>query len=65
MNNYWWGYVHTSGTIQAKRYFGKEDIAEAKASPFCARVFGPFPAMDRDDAIDTIKRTTELSDGKS
>lgn len=37
----WWGYIHTSGSLHAKRYFDKRDIEEAKESPFCARVFGP------------------------
>ena len=24
----WWGYVHTNGTIQVKRYFDKQDLEE-------------------------------------
>lgn len=52
--NQWWGYLHTSGTIQVKRYFGKMDIAEAIESPFCAEVFMPFEADGRDEAIKII-----------
>ena len=51
----WWGYLHTSGTIQAKPYFEPLDISEARQSPFCDRVFGPFKASNRDEAIDIIK----------
>lgn len=51
----WWGYLHTSGTIQAKRYFGPIDIQEAEESPFCQRAHGPFEAVDRDDAIKQLK----------
>lgn len=50
----WWGYLHTSGTHQVKRYFEPLDIQEAKESPFCELVFGPFPASDRDDALITL-----------
>lgn len=47
----WWGYLHTAGTIQVKRYFDHLDIEEANESPFCDIVIGPFEAFDRDDAI--------------
>ena len=26
----WWGYKHVNDTLQAKRYFGPEDLKEAK-----------------------------------
>jgi hypothetical protein len=55
MYNLWWGYLHVEGTIQAKRYFDKLDIREAQESPFVARVFGPFEAKDRQDAIEQIE----------
>ena len=50
----WWGYLHTNGSIQAKRYFGPEDISEANASPFVQSVCGPFDAKSRDEAIEII-----------
>ena len=46
----WWGYKHTSGTYQAKRYFDRLDIQEAMESPFCDQVVGPFEAENRDEA---------------
>lgn len=46
----WWGYLHTEGTIQLKRYFDRRDIEDANESPFCEIVIGPFYAKDREDA---------------
>lgn len=54
----WWGYLHISGTIHVKRYLGPLDIEEAEESDFCQRVYGPFDAIDRDDAFQKIN--TEL-----
>ena len=48
---WWWGYQHISGTLQAKPYFGPLDIQEANESPFCKKVFGPFEAGGRDEAL--------------
>ena len=55
----WWGYQHTSGTLQVKRYFDKQDIEEAHESPFCEIIVGPFCATDRDDALLTLQETIE------
>lgn len=49
-NNMWWGYLHTAGTLQVKKYFGEMDITEALESPFCKIVVGPFEAKDREEA---------------
>jgi hypothetical protein len=54
----WWGYKHTSGTYQAKRYFGPLDTDEARDSPFCEQVVGPFPAKDREEALQLVKEKT-------
>ncbi len=56
----WWGYLHTSGTIQVKRYFGPEDIAEAHESPFVDRVVNPFEAVNRDAATAHIKQVLNV-----
>ena len=55
MKNLWWGYLHTSGTLQVKRYFGREDIVEALQSPFCQKVEGPFEAENREEALEIVK----------
>jgi len=54
--NMWWGYRHESGNIQAKRYFEPLDISEAKESPFCKTVSGPFEAIDREDALKQLEK---------
>lgn len=54
----WWGYKHTSGTYQAKRYWEKLDIQEAIDSPFCDIVVGPFLAADREDALRQVQELT-------
>ncbi len=56
--NLWWGYKHISGTYQAKRYFDRLDIQEAQESPFCDVVYGPFEAVDRDEALEIVKKNT-------
>lgn len=55
----WWGYLHTSGTLQAKRYFDELDIREAHESPFCKQVVGPFEASGRDEALLIVKNLTD------
>ena len=52
----WWGYRHTNGNIQVKRYFEPLDIQEAISSPFCSLVHGPFPAEGRADAIEQVTK---------
>lgn len=55
----WWGYKHTEGTYQAKRYFDQMDIDEAMESPFCAVVVQPFEADGRDEALAFVQRVTK------
>lgn len=50
----WWGYRHTNGTLQAKRYFSPQDLTEACESPFVAEVCPPFAASGRDEALKII-----------
>jgi hypothetical protein len=58
-NNMWWGYVHTSGTIQLKRYFSQLDIDEAYESPFVKEVYGPWECQGREEAEKIIKANIE------
>lgn len=58
IKNLWWGYKHTSGTYQAKRYFDKRDTEEAEQSPFCEIVVYPFEASNRDEALKEIEKQT-------
>ena len=54
MENLWWGYLHTNGHLQAKRYFSREDLDEAGERPFVEKYFGPFEAKDRDQALEIL-----------
>ena len=56
----WWGYRHTNGSIQVKRYWGDQrDLQEARESPFVKQVTSTFPAEGREDAI--AKATERLA----
>ena len=57
-DNLWWGYKHTSGSYQAKRYFDQQDIDDAHESPFCDMVVGPFKAKDREEALKKVEEMT-------
>lgn len=58
MKNQWWGYKHTNGSLQAKRYFSSEDTSEARESPFCEKVVGPFEAEGREEALQILEKLT-------
>lgn len=49
--NMWWGYKHTNGSYQVKRYFGKTSMALDVQSDFVKWHFGPFEAENRADAL--------------
>lgn len=52
----WWAYLHTSGTIQLKRFFDHRDFEDADESPFVVRRTGHFEAEDRADAMAKAKK---------
>ena len=54
--NLWYGYKHVNGTYQAKRYFDRQDIVEARESDFVHSVTPPFEAGDRKEALAEIKK---------
>jgi len=56
--DWWWGYRHVNETIQAKRYFSEDDLKEARQSDYVAKVCGPFPAQDREEALHIVARLT-------
>lgn len=60
----WWGYLHTNGTIQVKRFFDDLDLQDAHESPFVERVFPPFKAKNRDDAIRIIMERVQKEKDK-
>jgi hypothetical protein len=56
----WWGYLHSSGTIQVKRWFGDhaDYTTDCEGNDLVVEVVRPFPAKSRDAALDHI--TLEL-----
>lgn len=55
--NQWYGYLHTNGSLHAKRYLGDPgDIEEARNSPFVKTVIGPFEAADREHALAILRQ---------
>lgn len=54
----WWGYRHTNGGVQAKRFFDIRDIQDAHESPFVKEVVGPFECGGRDEALALVDKLT-------
>lgn len=53
LNQRYWGYLHSNGTIQCKRWFVdvKDYTEDCENNPFVAKVVPPFWAADREAAI--------------
>lgn len=56
----YWGYLHSNGTIQVKRWFGdhKDYTEDVLNNEFVVEVVKPFQAKDREEAL--IHITKEL-----
>jgi hypothetical protein len=57
----WWAYLHTSGSVQIKRYFSDRDFEDADESPFVARRTGEFAADSWDEAQRRAKELLGLT----
>jgi hypothetical protein len=53
-----WGYFHSIGTIQVKRWFGdhKDYTEDCIDNPFCLKVVKPFEAKNSEEAYMIIER---------
>lgn len=53
----WWGYLHSSGSIQVKRWFGdhKDYTEDCDGNDFVVRVVPPFAADTHEKALEIIK----------
>lgn len=53
----WWGYLHSNGTVQVKRWLGdhKDYTEDCIGNPFVKKVVRPFEAIDRETAELKIK----------
>lgn len=49
----WWGYRHSNGTIQLKRWLGDHEdyTTDCTGNPFVLKVVPPFEAATRVQAI--------------
>lgn len=54
--NRWWGYLHTDGSVHAKRYFDQRDLDEARESTFVDQIMEPFDAESSMDAVSTLRK---------
>ncbi len=63
---YWWGYLHSSGTIQVKRWHGDvcDYTTDCEDNPFVVRVVPPFIAGDKKEATDYITRALAAADAR-
>lgn len=52
-NNQWWGYLHSNGKIQVKRWYGdvKDYTTDCENNDFVVRVIKPFSAETREEAL--------------
>ena len=59
---FWWGYIHTDGELQIKRWFSQKDINEARISPFVESYYGPFEADNRSHAKEVLNDALNRGD---
>jgi hypothetical protein len=50
---WWWGYLHSNGLLQLKRWFGdvKDYTEDCEGNDFVQQVVEPFIASDRATAL--------------
>ena len=50
---WWWGYLHSNGQLQLKRWFGdiEDYTGDCENNDFVVKVVKPFMAPDRDYAM--------------
>ena len=53
----WWGYLHSNGTLQLKRWFGDHEdyTGDCIGNPFVVRVAEPFEADSHEEALEILK----------
>jgi len=63
----WWGYRHTNGNYQVKRWYGGElgqaALEDAYSSPFVDKVAQPFEAHGRQQALDRCRAIIRAAEG--
>jgi hypothetical protein len=53
----WWGYLHSNGTLQLKRWFGdhKDYTEDCEGNDFVLQVVRPFAANSREKALEILE----------
>lgn len=53
----WWGYLHSNGTVQCKRWWGdvEDYTGDCIGNPFVLEVVMPFEADSREEAIKILE----------
>lgn len=65
-NNMWWGYLHSNGTVQVKRWFGDHEdyTGDCIGNPFVLEVVRPFEANSHEEALKIIVERLGLVEDK-
>lgn len=52
----WWGYLHSNGSVQLKRWFGdhKDYTEDCEGNEFVSQVVRPFTADTREAAMEIL-----------
>jgi hypothetical protein len=64
----WWGYLHSNGSVQLKRWSGdvKDYTEDCEGNDFVVRVVEPFSAPDREQAecilVDRLAQQTPIDE---
>lgn len=55
---FWWGYLHSSGTVQVKRWYGdhKDYTEDCEGNDFVVQVVRPFAADNLEKATEFIQK---------
>jgi hypothetical protein len=60
----YFGYIHGDGTkLEVKKYNDQIQLNKYIADPFILKVFGPFRALDRERALERLKKLIDKDSG--
>ena len=56
----WWGYLHSNGSLQVKRWWGdhKDYTEDCEGNDFVQQVVRPFEAKTHEEALKVIRKAT-------
>lgn len=52
----WWAYLDDTGVVRIRKYISDWEIDKCEQMPFCKGIFGPFTAVNYQDARFKIAR---------